>query len=99
MSWFSRTRPHVSWEQAQRDLADGKAVVFWKPGCAFCEFLLLQLGREKRVTWVNVWKDEAANAAVRAVNNGDELTPTALIGDEVLRNPSAKEVLAALETP
>lgn len=51
------------------------------------------------VSQFNVWKDEAANAAVRAVNHGDELTPTALIGDEVLRNPSAKEVLAALETP
>lgn len=96
MSLFSRMRPHVDWEQAQRDLAAGNAVVFWKPGCAFCEFLLLRLRSEERVTWVNVWKDKDANAAVRAANNGDELTPTALIGDRVLRNPSAGEVIAAL---
>ena len=91
-----RTGPHVSWEQAQQDLAAGKAVVLWKPGCVFCERLLVQLRKNERVTWVNVWKDQAANEAVHAVNDGNELTPTVFVGDQVLRNPGSGQVLEAL---
>ena len=37
-----------------------------------------------------------ANRAVRDLNDGNELTPTALVGDAVLRNPNGAELLAAL---
>ncbi|AXK46298.1 glutaredoxin family protein [Brachybacterium saurashtrense] len=99
--WWGRRGRHTPWPRAEALRAEGQAVVLWKPGCMYCEMLLLQLRDDPRVTWVNVWRDEAANAQVRAVNGGDELTPTVLIGDEVLRNPSAatlREHLAAAGT-
>ena len=71
-------------------------MVFWKPGCMYCERLLHAMGRDARVTWVNVWVDQDANDEVCRLNNGDELTPTAVVGDRVLRNPSAEELNEAL---
>ena len=55
------------------------------------------VGDDPRVTWVNVWADPEANAAVRTHNDGNELTPTALVGDRVLVNPSADALRAALD--
>lgn len=97
--WSGRRGRHTPWQRAAAQVAPGHAVVLWKPGCVYCERLLLRLRHDPRVTWVNVWRDEEANAQVRAVNGGDELTPTALVGAEVLRNPSAaalRERLAAV---
>lgn len=97
LGWFMLRRGrHTPWEEARERLAPGHAVVFWKPGCIYCERLLRALGDDRHITWVNVWKDEAANVELRRHNNGDELTPTALVGDAVLRNPSADELRAAL---
>lgn len=87
---------HTPWVDAKSRVGSDHAVVFWKPGCMFCERLLMALGKDSRVTWVNVWADEDANAEVRRLNNGDELTPTAVVGDRVLRNPSARELLESL---
>lgn len=89
---------HTSWAQAQEQMGSGRAVVFWKPGCMFCERLLRAVGNDDRVAWVNVWVDQDGNDEVRRLNNGDELTPTALVGDRVLRNPSAEELLASLSS-
>lgn len=92
-SWWARRRGrHTPWERATAQIAPDHAVVLWKPGCLYCERLLLQLRSDSRVTWVNVWQDEEANAQVRAVNNGNELTPTVLLGDQILRNPTAAEL-------
>lgn len=91
-----RTGRHVPWAEAQRRVEPGHAVVLWKPTCGYCERLLRSIGQDPRVTWVNVWIDKDANATVREHNDGDELTPTVLIGDAVLRNPSAAEVDRAL---
>lgn len=87
---------HTSWAQARTHVGAGHAVVFWKPGCMYCERLLRAVGNNKHVTWVNVWVDQDANDEVCRLNNGDELTPTAVVGDEVLRNPTAEELLKAV---
>lgn len=87
---------HTSWVDAQVLMGPGHAVVFWKPGCMYCERLLRAVGDDDRVTWVNVHVDQGANDEVRRLNNGDELTPTAVVGDRVLRNPSAEELLGSL---
>ena len=87
---------HTSWAEAQDLLGMGHAVVFWKPGCSFCERLLRAVGDDDRVTWVNVWVDKDANAEVCRLNDGDELTPTAVVGDRVLRNPSAADLQEAM---
>lgn len=90
--WAGRRGRHTPWPRAIATLAPGRALVLWKPGCLYCERLLLQLGGDPRVIWVNVWRDEDAQARVRAVNRGDELTPTVLVGEDVLRNPTAQEL-------
>lgn len=99
-SWWTRRRGrHTPWERAAAQIAPDHAVVLWKPGCLYCERLLLHLRSDSRVTWVNVWQDDKANAQVRAVNNGNELTPTVLLGDQVLRNPTAAELREHLKSP
>ena len=92
----ARRGRHTPWATASGKVAPGHAVVFWKPGCMFCERLLRAIGDDERVTWVNVRVDREANAEVRRHNDGDELTPTVLVGKQVLRNPSAGEILEAL---
>lgn len=87
---------HTPWSRAKESIAPGHAVVFWKPGCMYCERLLRRLKDETRITWVNVWRDAEANAELRRHNDGNEYTPTALVGDDVLRNPSVDELRAAL---
>ncbi len=89
---------HTAWAEAQDLLGPGRAVVFWKPGCKFCERLLRALGNDDRVTWVNVWVDQDANDEVCRLNDGDELTPTAVVGERVLRNPSAEELLESFRS-
>lgn len=95
--WSFRAGRHVPLADAMAATMNSGGVVFWKPGCIFCERLLAQLGRDPRIQWVNVWRDAEANAVVRSHNGGDELTPTAVVGDQVLRNPSASDLRAALD--
>ncbi|MDN5900268.1 MAG: hypothetical protein L0H74_09390 [Brachybacterium sp.] len=95
--WSAHRGKHTAWARAEARITPDHAVVLWKPGCLYCERLLLQLRKDPRVSWVNVWRDEDANAQVRAVNGGDELTPTVLLGTQVLRNPSAAELRDLLD--
>ncbi|MGO1200371.1 MAG: glutaredoxin family protein [Dermabacteraceae bacterium] len=96
--WSGRRGRHTPWQLAAARIAPDHAVVLWKPSCLYCERLLLQLRSDPRVTWVTVRRDETANAQVRAVNGGDELTPTVLLGEQVLRNPSAAQLRKHLAT-
>ncbi len=92
-----KPREHTPWAEAGRLVRPGHAVVFWRPGCPWCSDLLRALLPDRRVTWVNVWSDPDAGAQVRALNGGDEYVPTAIVGDAVLRNPSARDLTAALD--
>lgn len=96
---LGRTGRHVPWAQAKSRVTDGHAVVFWKPGCWYCERLLLTTGSDPSITWVNVYVDREANDEVRRLNGGDELTPTAVVGEQVLRNPSRGDLRSALSRP
>lgn len=96
--WSGRRGRHMAWDEAKDLLATDHAVVMWKPGCVYCERLLLTLGRDPRISWVNVWRDAQANARVRELNDGDELTPTVLLGEQVLRNPSAADLRSRLQS-
>lgn len=89
-------QPHTPWDSARSQVADDHAVVLWKPGCEFCAQLLAELSDHPAITWVNVHQDEAANVRVRELNSGNELAPTVLVGEQVLRNPSADELRAML---
>ncbi len=96
LAFSARRGRHTPWAKARQLVGPGHAVVFWKPGCMYCERLLRAIGRDDRVTWVNVRVDKDANAEVRRLSNGDELTPTVLVGERVLRNPSVEEMLESV---
>jgi hypothetical protein len=54
------------------------------------------------VTYLKVDEDEAADAWIRSLNDGNWLTPTILLGDpsaptRILREPSNEELDAAIE--
>lgn len=75
-------------EARRRSAADGRPVVFWRPGCTYCLRLRVRLGRRGRqVHWVNIWRDPAGAAAVRAVNEGNETVPTVVVDGRPHVNP------------
>lgn len=72
-------------------------VFYWRPGCGFCTRLHRALSEagvdlDER----NIWDDDAAAAAVRAVAGGNETVPTVVVEGRSLVNPAPSEVLALL---
>ncbi|MEW2810135.1 glutaredoxin domain-containing protein [Streptomyces massasporeus] len=81
-------RPVGALEAERRSAADGRPVVYWRPGCQFCLRLRLRLGRDaRRVHWVDIWRDPAGAAVVRAANQGDETVPTVVVAGRAHTNP------------
>ncbi|MFD8604676.1 hypothetical protein AMK14_18500 [Streptomyces sp. TSRI0445] len=75
-------------EAARRSAVDGRLVVYWRPGCTYCLRLRLRLGRDaSRLHWVDIWRDPAGAAAVRAATGGDETVPTVVVADRPHVNP------------
>ncbi|MFF8016347.1 glutaredoxin domain-containing protein [Streptomyces sp. NPDC007929] len=75
-------------EAERRSAADGQPVVYWRPGCQYCLRLRLRLGRDaRRVHWVDIWRDPAGAAVVRAANQGDETVPTVVVAGRAHTNP------------
>ncbi|MFF9126370.1 glutaredoxin domain-containing protein [Streptomyces sp. NPDC014889] len=75
-------------EAQDRSAADGRPIVFWRPGCTYCLRLRIRLGRRARqVHWVDIWRDPAGAAAVRAANNGNETVPTVVVAGRPHTNP------------
>ncbi|MER5883227.1 glutaredoxin domain-containing protein [Streptomyces sp. NPDC001941] len=79
----------VSAAQARRlSAAHGRPVVYWRPGCAFCQRLRMRLGRRARqLHWVNIWRDPDGAATVRAANDGNETVPTVFVDGTPHTNP------------
>ncbi|MFJ8359836.1 glutaredoxin domain-containing protein [Streptomyces sp. NPDC093984] len=75
--------------EAQRlSAVDGRPVVFWRPGCTYCLRLRIRLGRRaRRAYWVDIWRDPAGAAAVRAANDGNETVPTVVLAGRPHVNP------------
>lgn len=88
LSPWAFPRP-VNADEAQRASAvDGRPIVYWRPGCHYCLRLRFSLGRlARRAHWVDIWRDPAAAAAVRAVAGGNETVPTVVLGDRAVVNP------------
>ncbi|MEV5884803.1 glutaredoxin domain-containing protein [Streptomyces sp. NPDC052020] len=75
-------------EARRRSAIDGRPVVYWRPGCKYCLRLRVRLGRSTRqLHWVNIWRDPAGAAAVRAANEGDETVPTVVVAGRPHTNP------------
>ncbi|MFF3419759.1 glutaredoxin domain-containing protein [Streptomyces sp. NPDC002698] len=80
-------------EAQRRSAADGRPVVFWRPGCTYCIRLRIRLGRRaRRLHWVNIWQDPAGAAAVRAANDGNETVPTVVVAGRPHTNPDPRWV-------
>ncbi|MEV4500378.1 hypothetical protein AB0J84_32400, partial [Micromonospora arborensis] len=64
----------VNAAEAQRaSAADGRPIVYWRPGCRYCLQLRFSLGRlARRAHWVDIWHDPAGAAVVRSVAGGNE---------------------------
>jgi glutaredoxin len=78
-------------------VTDPAVVVYWRPGCGFCQALMWELGRMGIATKQhNIWEDADAAAFVRGVARGNETVPTVVVGPAVMVNPEATQVLAAL---
>ena len=68
--------------------ADGRPIIYWRPGCSFCLRLRLALGPlGRRAVWVNIRRDADAAARVRSVNGGNETVPTVFVDDGHRTNP------------
>ncbi|MEU3084942.1 glutaredoxin domain-containing protein [Streptomyces massasporeus] len=75
-------------EAERRSAADGRPVVYWRPGCQYCLRLRVRLGRDaRRVHWVDIWRDPAGAAVVRAANQGNETVPTVVVEGRAHTNP------------
>jgi len=81
-------RPVPAREAQRRSAADGRPVVYWRPGCRYCIRLRIRLGRASRqLHWVDIWRDPDGAAAVRAANDGDETVPTVVVCGRAHTNP------------
>lgn len=75
-------------EAQRRSTVDGRPVVFWRPGCKYCIRLRIRLGRSaSQLHWVDIWRDPAGAAAVRAANDGNETVPTVVVAGRPHTNP------------
>ncbi|MEU7410141.1 glutaredoxin domain-containing protein [Streptomyces sp. NPDC042638] len=84
-------------EAQARNAVDGRPIVYWRPGCKYCLRLRVRLGRDAhRLHWVDIWRDPAGAAAVRAANAGDETVPTVLVAGRAHTNPRPAWVRAQL---
>ncbi|MGW0904131.1 glutaredoxin domain-containing protein [Streptomyces sp. NPDC002853] len=76
-------------EAQRRAAADGRPIVYWRSGCPYCLRLRIRLGLDaRRAHWVDIWRDPAAAAAVRAVNKGNETVPTVFVAGRPHVNPA-----------
>ena len=90
----------ISAQEAQhRSAVDGRPVVYWRPGCTYCLRLRIRLGRRARqLHWVDIWRDPAGAAAVRAVNDGNETVPTVVVAGRPHTNPDPEWVREQLSS-
>ncbi|MCX5380418.1 glutaredoxin domain-containing protein [Streptomyces sp. NBC_00091] len=80
-------------EAQRRSAVDGRPVVYWRSGCKYCLRLRIRLGRSARqLHWVDIWRDPAGAAVVRAANDGNETVPTVFVAGQPNVNPDPEWV-------
>ena len=85
--------PHAeALAQAEHGIA-----VYWRPGCPYSGRLRMAVRKERdRISWVNIWEDDAGRAYVASVNDGNETVPTVVIDGTAHTNPDPALVKRAL---
>lgn len=72
-------------------------IVYTRPGCPFCTSLRAGLRRQDlEFREIDIWQEQSAAAAVRAIADGNETVPTVVLGAWSAVNPSASQVLDAV---
>ncbi|MFB9318294.1 glutaredoxin domain-containing protein [Cryptosporangium minutisporangium] len=91
----ARTRPPTRLSPPARSAADGRPIVYWRPGCQHCIWLRFRLGLSaRRAYWVNIWADPEGAGAVRAAADGTETVPTVYVDGRAFVNPEPDYVRA-----
>jgi mycoredoxin len=76
-------------EAREASAADGRPIVYWRPGCPYCARLRVSLGRRaSRLHWVDIWQDAAGAATVRSIAEGNETVPTVVTRSGSFVNPA-----------
>ena len=77
---------------------DAAISMYWRPGCGFCMALERELDK-MQIPMVkhNIWDDPKASEFVRRHANNSETVPTVAVGPTVMVNPSAGQVLHAMQ--
>ncbi|MGY0064337.1 glutaredoxin domain-containing protein [Streptomyces sp. LZ34] len=84
-------------EAQRRSAIDGRPIVYWRAGCKYCLRLRIRLGRNAhRLHWVDIWRDPAGAAVVRAANDGNETVPTVMVAGQPHVNPDPEWVRGQL---
>ncbi|MEU6663134.1 glutaredoxin domain-containing protein [Streptomyces sp. NPDC046821] len=85
-------------EAQRRSAVDGRPIVFWRPGCKYCQRLRIRLGNNAhQLHWVDIWRDPAGAALVREANGGNETVPTVIVAGRAHTNPDPAWVRGQLE--
>lgn len=93
-----RGGPHVSHAAARAAAGDHGVVVYWRPGCRYCDRLRLGLGATRHeVAWVNILRDPEAAAFVATHRNGNHTVPTAITGAGEMIDATPTAIRAQLE--
>ena len=75
-------------------IASSRVIVYWRPYCPYCVRLRRGLRREGiDFAEVNIWKEPEAAKLVRSHAGGNETVPTVAVGEMLMINPSAPQVL------
>lgn len=94
-----RERQQSTQQQALRVMDEGGVVIYWRPGCPFCERFDASLGDlGDSATWVNIWEDVQAQEHVKSLNGGNAVVPTVDTGEVhfVVADARAREQAAQL---
>ncbi|WP_346845714.1 glutaredoxin domain-containing protein [uncultured Rothia sp.] len=92
-------RTQATQAEAEKVIDNGGVVIYWRPGCPFCERLDSGLGETgDQATWVNIWEDEAAEAFVKSVNDGNAVVPTVTNSEKsfVASSPKAPKIVSLM---
>jgi hypothetical protein len=96
-TWPGRGGAHISHAAAQAAASDGDVIVYWRPGCVFCDRLKLGLGSARHdVSWVNILKDSEAAEFVTICRDGNVIVPTAVTGAGVVIDATPAAIKAQL---
>ncbi|MGF1597410.1 MAG: glutaredoxin family protein [Acidimicrobiales bacterium] len=98
--WWTRSNrggPHISHAAAQAAAGDNDVIVYWRPGCRYCDRLKRGLGSARHdVSWVNISRDPEAAEWVAAHRDGSHSVPTAVTGAGRLIDATPSAIRAQL---